>query len=622
MKGDTGTAGAKGDTGDTGPAGPGVAAGGTTNQFLIKSSSTNYATTWSSKLNAVYTGTASGDHTIAAIQNATAGDNISALNVSSINEQFSSMQVTGREIDTGTIKVSHVKPASGTSDANAAALSIDLKGTGTAAQGIVIDATEGGTTGDLLKLRNNGAFLVTVKSDGKMGIGTGLNTPGGKLEVRQTDDSLPGVVIQANSTTSADLLQFKNNSGALRTNINRTGDLVVRGQAYLQNLQVVGTSTDFGGGNGVIGLKNANTVPTTNPTGGVIVYSDAGVLKYRQPDGTVIDVGSNTAAALNYNATSSSSVTIGTGSKTFTVASGLAFAAGNYVRVQSTANATTYMAGNVTSYSGTSLVINVVETSGTGTLGSWTIGLTGAKGAAGSTGSAGTVLTSTSSTSNAIGTGSKTFTTAAAMTGATVGQWVLITNTGTPANFMRGQVTALSGTSITINVTEAGGSGTFTAWTLSVTGMTGAQGVQGPAGTGSDYANTFVDVNRVTTTAFPNNGFAVLPLNNEVSDVGNNYDATTYLYTVPTSGLYMCLGDFRLRDDEGTTGASVGIGIHTAAEDGPHFKWTIIPASQRRYIDYRRMARFNAGDQLRLFVYYGDAACTLERASMQIVRLS
>ena len=45
-KGDTGDTGPKGDTGDTGPAGPGVAAGGTTDQYLKKNSSTNYDTSW------------------------------------------------------------------------------------------------------------------------------------------------------------------------------------------------------------------------------------------------------------------------------------------------------------------------------------------------------------------------------------------------------------------------------------------------------------------------------------------------------------------------------------------------------------------------------------------------
>ncbi len=76
----------------------------------------------------------------------------------------------------------------------------------------------------------------------------------------------------------------------------------------------------------------------------------------------------------------------------------------------------------------------------------------------------------TSTTSNSVSTGSKTFT---IQTGKaySVGQSLVIANTAAPAtNWMFGQITAHnSGTgSITINVTRAEGSGTLTAWTLSI----------------------------------------------------------------------------------------------------------------------------------------------------------
>ena len=45
--GPAGPTGPTGATGATGPAGPGIATGGTTGQFLIKNSATNYDTTWS-----------------------------------------------------------------------------------------------------------------------------------------------------------------------------------------------------------------------------------------------------------------------------------------------------------------------------------------------------------------------------------------------------------------------------------------------------------------------------------------------------------------------------------------------------------------------------------------------
>lgn len=73
----------------------------------------------------------------------------------------------------------------------------------------------------------------------------------------------------------------------------------------------------------------------------------------------------------------------------------------------------------------------------------------------------------TSTTSLAIGTGTKSLT---VQTGKAfvVGQWVTVTSTATPANWMHGQITAYtSGTgALTVNVTAVGGSGTYAAWTI------------------------------------------------------------------------------------------------------------------------------------------------------------
>lgn len=80
------------------------------------------------------------------------------------------------------------------------------------------------------------------------------------------------------------------------------------------------------------------------------------------------------------NATSTSSVLIGTGSKSLTVQTGKLFVVGQPVMIARTsAPGTTWMAGNVTSYdSGTgALVVNVVWTAGSGTFTDWTVSLAG-----------------------------------------------------------------------------------------------------------------------------------------------------------------------------------------------------------------------------------------------------
>lgn len=91
--------------------------------------------------------------------------NGAALNVVGQSGSVSTFQISGSEESVGTIKISH--NGTGT-DANAAALSIDLDGAGTAAQGIFIDSTGGGTTGDILDLRDNGTQLLRLLPAGYM----------------------------------------------------------------------------------------------------------------------------------------------------------------------------------------------------------------------------------------------------------------------------------------------------------------------------------------------------------------------------------------------------------------------------------------------------------------------
>lgn len=105
--------------------------------------------------------------------------------------------------------------------------------------------------------------------------------------------------------------------------------------------------------------------------------------------------GTDGADGPGYYATSTSSVAIGTGSKTFTTQAALAYSANARVRVAY--DASNYMEGVVTSYSGTSLAVNVDRVVGSGTYASWTINLAGDVGASGaSSGVVGTAIFSAS----------------------------------------------------------------------------------------------------------------------------------------------------------------------------------------------------------------------------------
>jgi hypothetical protein len=80
---------------------------------------------------------------------------------------------------------------------------------------------------------------------------------------------------------------------------------------------------------------------------------------------------------------SSSSQTIGLGTKTFPVAAGLGFQALQYVLIYETSSVANIMLAQITSYAGTALVVSVVAISGIGTHSDWNIVLTGAPAAIG-----------------------------------------------------------------------------------------------------------------------------------------------------------------------------------------------------------------------------------------------
>ena len=113
-----------------------------------------------------------GDHVAVFNLAADGGTNNAGLNVVSINSAFSACEVSGHETAHGTVKISHVNPGPvSTSDANAAALSIDLRAGkvgGTAAQGIFVRST-GGTSGEIMHYVDaRGETIFALLADGSL----------------------------------------------------------------------------------------------------------------------------------------------------------------------------------------------------------------------------------------------------------------------------------------------------------------------------------------------------------------------------------------------------------------------------------------------------------------------
>ncbi len=181
--------------------------------------------------------------------------------------------------------------------------------------------------------------------------------------------------------------------------------------------------------------------------------------------------------------TSTSSLLIGTGSKTFVTQSGLSITAGQYIIASSMANAANYMYGQVTSYSGTSLVLNVSVVGGSGTDADWSLFFSGPPGASGSVSTSGspttgnlTKFSSSSAITNADLTGDITTSGGVATTLATVNS-----NVGTFASAtFNGKGLATAAAAISGDITTSGAVstlatvnsnvGTFTNATLTVNG--------------------------------------------------------------------------------------------------------------------------------------------------------
>lgn len=202
------------------------------------------------------------------------------------------------------------------------------------------------------------------------------------------------------------------------------------------------------------------------------------------------------AVGPGYYSTSSTVQTIGTGSFTFTTQSGLAWATSVNIKATSASNANNWMEGIVTAYSGTSLAINSVSTSGSGAVGDWVFSIAGVQGAPGPAGPNGPAGPS--------GTGLPPYQTAhqsgitsLSVSAATHGQGSVV--------FAAGQLD--TGQFVALNpVNDGSGNLTFT-FTTSFTGYInifgGGSGAPGPAGAagvaGSPGPVSFVSNARTST---------------------------------------------------------------------------------------------------------------------------
>lgn len=115
------------------------------------------------------------------------------------------------------------------------------------------------------------------------------------------------------------------------------------------------------------------TEDTANLTEGWANAASASATTATTQAGIATAAASSAVASPGTTATSTTSLLIETGNKTFTIQSGKTIVVGMFMTCAY--DATNWMYGSVASYSGTTLVINVTQTMGSGTYAAWSIAL-------------------------------------------------------------------------------------------------------------------------------------------------------------------------------------------------------------------------------------------------------
>lgn len=255
--------------------------------------------------------------------------------------------------------------------------------------------------------------------------------------------------------------------------------------------------------------STATTAATTATTQAGIATTQAGIATTQAGNAAAsaaaADASAAAAAALAgaFTGTSTSSVAIGTGNKTFTTQSGEQYIAGVYLIAVSQANAANFMFGQVVSYAGTILVLNVQATGGSGTYADWNLSLAGVPGPAGT----GITNQATGFTATG-GTSARTLTVDENLTASAV---VTLTGTQTLTNktlttpAVNNEKLTTARESITISATAATGTINFDALTQAVlyyTSNASANWTLNLRGSSGTSLNTMMATGESLTVAF------------------------------------------------------------------------------------------------------------------------
>jgi|TARA_R110000751_G_scaffold290156_5_gene396651 hypothetical protein len=134
----------------------------------------------------------------------------------------------------------------------------------------------------------------------------------------------------------------------------------------------------------------------------------------------------------------------------------------------------------------------------------------------------------------------------------------------------------------------------------------------------------FVDVSGRDNRTF-SNAFTTYLHPSVNYDPTGAYNTSTGVITIPSDGIYQITGTMRVAD-RSSSGVQYGVGVHTSNIDGSWFLWHAVlytsNPNDRTTYPYIRVGHFNAGDQLRMFVYVDNGPLRMSTGAFQVLKTS
>jgi hypothetical protein len=150
-----------------------------------------------------------------------------------------------------------------------------------ATKGLIVKATAGQSVNLFEAQNSSGTAVSRFDASGLLVIGTGnqIQFGGvGDVGIYLSSASAIGIIVRGAASQAANLQEWRNSASAVLAKVASSGNIVAG------NMAIATSSVS------TIHISNG-TIPSANPTGGGVVYVEAGALKYRGSSGTITTLG-------------------------------------------------------------------------------------------------------------------------------------------------------------------------------------------------------------------------------------------------------------------------------------------------------------------------------------------